>query len=274
MSFWSSFKKALSDPYPIPESYSEEVRGMLIASIIVACILFLFKPFGLSNYQGSILLISLAFGGVTFIVGLIYSLFTRVLFKKYGNQENQTLGLWILHVMGLIICITVGNVLFLSLYFQDSFSLTFLLHNLIYTALIGIFPITFFGFQNQLKLEKKNTQKALEIYNSLISNQPPKGGDKSVIMAIQAMENYIHIFSTEGYKLEKTTKRQTLQSAGESKVYQSLIKCHRSYLFNPSEVKKVSGNAQGLKLEMNHPDCPIIPVSRSYIEIVRASVNQ
>ena len=70
-------------------------------------------------------------------------------------------------------------------------------------------------------------------------------------------------------KLKKVTHRVTLLSFEiQLKEVFSLVRCHRSYMVNLNKVKNISGNAQGLKLELiNHSE--IIPVSRKYIPIVK-----
>ena len=69
--------------------------------------------------------------------------------------------------------------------------------------------------------------------------------------------------------LKKVTYRVTLSSLEiQLKEASSLIRCHRSYLVNLNKVKNISGNAQGLKLELINQS-EIIPVSRNYIPIVK-----
>ena len=76
-------------------------------------------------------------------------------------------------------------------------------------------------------------------------------------------------FIIDENKLKKVTHRVTLSSFEiQLKEVSSLVRCHRSYMVNLNKVKNISGNAQGLKLELiNHSE--IIPVSRKYIPIVK-----
>ena len=48
----------------------------------------------------------------------------------------------------------------------------------------------------------------------------------------------------------------------------SLKRCHRSHLVNLKKVKNISGNAQGLKLELINQS-EMVPVSRNYIPIIK-----
>ncbi len=51
-----------------------------------------------------------------------------------------------------------------------------------------------------------------------------------------------------------------------------LIRCHRSYIMNPDKVIQVSGNAQGLKLELSNKTYQV-PVSRKYIPEIKAVLD-
>ena len=70
-------------------------------------------------------------------------------------------------------------------------------------------------------------------------------------------------------ELKKVTYRVTLSSF-EAQLEKSsgLVRCHRSYLVNLKNVENISGNAQGLKLELKNQS-EMVPVSRKYIPIVR-----
>lgn len=274
MTIFKKIINSLQSPYPEPESFLEEFKGMLIASGIVGAILFMFRPFGMAFYEGNIPQVCLIFAGITLGVSLIYSfaskIFSLIFFPK---SINHSLGRWILNVLGLLICIAIANVYFSVLFFGAGFSVEGFLRSLLAVGIIGIFPITFFGFRNQLKLERRNTQKALDILKGL-NEVSPSEEKKKVILAIQSMENYVNIYTKTGNTFSKNTVRKTLQIAAQESEHCDLIKCHRSFLVNPSEVINVSGNAQGLKLTMSHSECPMVMVSRSYIEKVRTAVSK
>ena len=69
--------------------------------------------------------------------------------------------------------------------------------------------------------------------------------------------------------MKKVTYRiQLSEFETQLKEASSLVRCHRSYMVNLKKVKNVSGNAQGLKLELINQS-EIIPVSRKYIPIVK-----
>ncbi len=84
-----------------------------------------------------------------------------------------------------------------------------------------------------------------------------------------AFGNYIDIFILVENTLKRVTHRVTLSSfEAQLEESSSLIRCHRSYLVNLKKVENISGNAQGLKLELKNQS-EIVPVSRKYISNVR-----
>jgi len=88
MSAITNIKNWLNKPYPRPESYATEVRGMLTAGSIVFLLLFLFRPFGMGEYEGSVLFMTLGFGVITFLVGILYTAIARLLLKIQKDIES------------------------------------------------------------------------------------------------------------------------------------------------------------------------------------------
>jgi hypothetical protein len=269
MSTISNIKNWLNKPYPGPESYASEVKGMLWAGIIVFLVLYVFRPFGMGMAEGSILLMSLGFGAVTIVIGSVYSAFTLLVLKLHKDIESWQIKHWIVDTFFMIGLIGAGNFLFLLIRFDGIFTFEGLGIMLFYTLLVAIIPLVIFGFKNQLKLERKHNQDA-----DSISEKEVNSTSEDEIIAVEAMQNYIHIYATENGILVKRTERSTLSSFLNDCDQENVIKCHRSYLVNCTAVKKITGNAQGLKLEMAAVECPLIPVSRSYISQIKLALNQ
>lgn len=270
MKLFSSIHKLFSRPYPPPESFIEDMKGVVIGSIIIAAILYAFRPFGMSIYGGNIFGVALLFGAVSLVAGVIYLLLLRFLVKPMSYNSEYFFGKWVLEIMGMILFITIGNWIATAWLNEGSLNLSSFAFSLLATCLIGIIPIVIFGLQNQIKQERLNTAAAVELASRIDNQENIAATSTHLILAIQAMENYINVFTWNGVEVQKEAFRRTLKSAQEDELYQRLVKCHRSYLVNPDAIQEVKGNAQGLKLTLAHDGCPVIPVSRSYIPMVRA----
>jgi len=79
------------------------------------------------------------------------------------------------------------------------------------------------------------------------------------------MQNYVVI---NDITLSKQTFRSTLSKLADELLVYNIVRCHRSYLVNINAIKSVSGNAQGLKLQLKNTE-QIIPVSRKYISKIK-----
>tara|TARA_B100000795_G_scaffold54833_1_gene35902 strand:- start:12736 stop:13137 length:402 start_codon:yes stop_codon:yes gene_type:complete len=121
MSAITNIKNWLNKPYPRPESYATEVRGMLTAGSIVFLLLFLFRPFGMGEHQGSVLFMTLGFGVITFLVGILYTAITRLLLKIQKDIESWCIKHWIVDTFFLIGLIGTGNFLYLLYIFGMKF---------------------------------------------------------------------------------------------------------------------------------------------------------
>ncbi len=92
------------------------------------------------------------------------------------------------------------------------------------------------------------------------------------IIYIEAFGNYINIvYNHNGIK--KITVRETITNI-EKKVNRSeiLYRTHRSYLVNLTEIEKIEGDSQGLKLHLKLND-KVIPVSRNKIKEFRKLIT-
>jgi hypothetical protein len=249
----------------VPETFKEELKRISLISLFVIGFIFMFSltmskaNLDVLNY----LLLSIFYGVVTFIVASSFVFGIRYFTRKHATIK---LGYWLLQVFGLIISISLANVVLRNMILgQDAFDDLSIVVN---TFLIAIFPVVILAFINQSKSEKQNTRKAQELYEALRSTK--KSNADNCVLAVESMENYVHIYEKRDSLLIKTTKRQTLKSVLDDDKYHTLVQSHRSYLFNPNEVEKAEGNAQGLVITMSHSDCPKVLVSRSFMKNVKA----
>jgi DNA-binding LytR/AlgR family response regulator len=89
---------------------------------------------------------------------------------------------------------------------------------------------------------------------------------KNDLIYLQSAENYVEVYFLENGKIQKRIIRNTLkQLAKDWEGETALFRCHKSYLINLSRVLAVTGNAQGLKAQLEHVETTI-PISRLLID--------
>jgi DNA-binding LytR/AlgR family response regulator len=139
--------------------------------------------------------------------------------------------------------------------------------------MVGIIPITVLGGLSILIQEKKYKNIATTINQQTTHlTDSPKVDEKSLfgiplnrIKYVRALQNYVTIGHVdEGGRFKIVTERTTIKNIEETTSGTSVVKVHRSFLVNRNAIVAISGNAQGLLLDLG--DCDrTVPVSRSYV---------
>lgn len=277
MKLLNAIYKILNKPFPEQESRFGLVKITAIISLFVTFFLYVFQPFGISTLKSDKFLICLGFGGMTFIAAVIFEFIVGRVFKLKGKLENWTFGKWILYNLGVMLTISLANFLFARI-ILFGFIEWALLPQMIYgTFMIGIIPITVLGGLSLGLQERKymniaeniNQQKSGIPGETLKDNRSLFGIPINHIKYVEALQNYVYIahIDSEG-QFKKSTERATLKHILNESSGSSIIKAHRSFLVNEGAIISITGNAQGLLLELSDSDRKI-PVSRSYVSVFR-----
>ena len=278
--------KLLEKPYFFETSKQKYWRRSFFIALFVFLFLFVFRPFGLSQYPGNLLLLTLGFGGVSFLLLAFFFFLVYPIFPTFFNEEKWTLGREILSTAIVLSLIGLGNALFISFVTQTGINLKSILWLQLYTVLIGIFPAMSILIIKENRLSKKYSEES-ENLNKIIETHPKENAptpslnnsseritlvsenqkenlslNSSDLYFVKAADNYAEVFYKTGKGLERKVIRTTLKIISQSLPNNSTCyRCHKSYLVNLSKVIHVSGNAQGYKLHLS--DCDyLIPVSR------------
>lgn len=142
-------------------------------------------------------------------------------------------------------------------------------------------PFLFTGvFVAERILMKKYLQRAAEYTRQLNETRPAEneatvtlrfeGKDAVLSMAvrdilcIEGADNYIAVYYLMNSAVKKELFRSTMKMAEEQlSGIEELVRCHKSYIINTTNVNQVSGNAQGYRLHIKGLEFSI-PVSRAF----------
>lgn len=278
MNFLKSLLKLLNKPFPEQESSFGEIRIVIIVSVFVTFFLYVFEPFGLALLESNKFLVCLGFGMMTFIAAIIFEFVVGRLLHLKGKLENWTLGKWVLYNLGVMLTISLANFLFARILFFGFIEWGLLPDMMYGTFMIGIIPIAVIGGLSLLIQEKKYQGIAADI-NQHQTVHANKIEDQrllfdipfSRIQYVEALQNYVYIgyVDAEG-QFKKLTERAALKNILEEVKDSTIIKSHRSFLVNREAIISISGNAQGLLLQLSKSD-RTIPVSRSYVASFRGN---
>lgn len=88
------------------------------------------------------------------------------------------------------------------------------------------------------------------------------------LLYIEAADNYVNIYYTNKGKFSKFMLRSTLKNIEERYSDCNLIRCHRSYVVNFSNIAVLRKEKDGLYIDFSCEAAPRIPVSKTYSESV------
>ena len=278
--------RILIQKYPAPKPVLKSLIIAVLSGLFIALFLLYFEPFDFHlNTDGNKVFHMSFFGCITTFVLLFFLYVFPLLLPNLFSDKNWKLGYQMLFYMLVLIVIAIFNSSYSN--YINSLAFNWYIYWLILsrTCVLGILPIVcviFFDYHlkvksnfnlaaNILKNKKellKDSKEAIHQISTDLKNETFSFSEHDFNYAI-ADGNYTDISSLDENTLKKVTYRVTLSSfETQLKEASSIVRCHRSYMVNLKKVKNISGNAQGLKLELINQS-EIIPVSRKYIPIVK-----
>lgn len=280
-------RNILFQPYPFNPSKKRAVINALIFGLFIFLFLTLFQPFGLNNYQSETKTLELAGYGLVTSTLLIFNtyLFSIVLPNWY-TEKKWTVGKNILFTIWVLFMIGLGNLLYSNALRFVHLGLNGFVFYQGVTVLVGLIPITIStlivynkNLSNSIRMavELNKNYPAQSVHSDELIQIPSRNKSEKIqlslndLLALKAVENYVEIYYSKETQLQKKVIRNTLKELEAHLKSQATIqRCHRSYLVNTEQIQSVTGNAQGLILLL-HPD-PIleIPVSRSFVDKLKA----
>lgn len=270
-------------PYPFTCSWKNTVFIALFAGLFVFLFLLFFQPFGINKYENKLIL-CLSYGLVTIMSILLMNGLTPVLIPRFYNEQKWTVAREFFAILSLLLVISIGNFL-LGFNFMPEIRkapLNGLMFSTFSTFVVGAFPTLAIVLLNQIRLERQNTRKALELNRhkrielsekseisivTELKQEQLELNPNSIIYA-QSQGNYTDLFLMTEEGMKKEVLRITL-TALENQLKEKcdfFVRTHRSFIVNAQRIQKVKGNAQGYQLLLESSE-EEIPVSRKNIEL-------
>lgn len=293
----------LQSSYPV--SY-QRWKAVWIPALIVFFILYFLQPFGISQIdEGQKLGMALGNTLISAAASILFNYLLPLLFPSYYKEQNWTLGKHVLSLLGLLVTIAVGVWAYLSWQMQVWLGGREFFLVLSWVLILAVFPCVFFSLWNRNLQLARNLKEATEL-NACLSgrmaaekDKTEKDGEESPVSEAEEMPvplltfaggtrevlqleatafryaesegNYVKVtyLSKETEKCLRKTLRATMKQA-EAAVAEApyIVRCHRAFLVNVRAVRKVDGNSQGYRLQLEGCD-EEIPVSRAYAKEVR-----
>lgn len=278
----------LKERYPIEVKLRNDLKNVLLITIIPPLILFFFQPFGVFlNFEYLNLKLWLAVFGFGILSGtltLVFWVILPSLFKSYF--ENLRVWQALLFLLLFIVILSSSIYTYIKLlegnnnfFWKDYFTV------LPRFVIIGLFTSVILTMINQTRRLKSNLQLAEEINNRLKKENIAKEviiktekeretfvlSEESFLFA-QSTDNYCMIHMFHSGHIHKKLYRLSLKSLEiQTSEIGNFVRCHRSFMVNTKMIVLTEGNSRGLELTLKYAD-QTIPVSRGYMKILSKKI--
>lgn len=271
----------LRRPLPAYHTTIGNITRLIVFTALFALIFInLYAPFGVESWYKVTRVELFFYSSLVILTGVLVVVISRIIMYHYSKRHPITLFQFILWVLAEILFMAIFYSLFEDLILNDKRSFDTLLKNSIMnTALVLLLPYAlqwlYFSWKDQkIKLEAfKEGSPSEETIRNMIAFNDEKGIMQLSIkfdqlLYIEASGNYISIAYSHNNKMGKTLIRNTLKEIENAHPNSDLIRCHRSFIVNFSNVKLMRKTKEGLVLELEASEPIEIPVSKSYIDKV------
>lgn len=275
----------LNQKYPAPVPESRSIIIALFFGLFIGSFLVFFEPFDINiNYGEDQVLEVFFFGFISTLVLILFLFVLPYLLPKVFSDLHWSVKHQLLFYFIMLFAIATLNGLYTNYINELPFSWSNYWWMINRTFVLGGIPLSFvtlldyhrrsksnIALAEQMSEQKAPAPQSVEELFTILTNLKSEQfsiREKEFYFA-RAVGNYVEIFSGLDDKLEKEIYRLSLSSVEEQlNGNKRLIRCHRSYIVNLNKVVNISGNAQGLKLELDSSSY-VIPVSRKYIPLVK-----
>ncbi len=265
------------------------VKTAFIFSAFVFLFLFLFRPFGLYELQQDFIPTIAGYAIVCLLSMLLLNTLIPQLMPGFFTEKTWTAGREILWTLVNILLIGLANAVYSAAIGLFTLNLHIILTFEFFTLLIGIIPVTVSVLLKRQRLENRYTKQSEDLNLKIEQQQaepelePVKEGvliemgtgkdslsiSCTALLFIRSADNYVDVVFMEHGMIRHKLIRGTLKDMENLLTnLPQFFRCHKSYVVNLEKVLHVSGNAQGLKLQLPGIE-EQIPVSRNYTTSIR-----
>jgi LytTr DNA-binding domain len=272
-------KNWINKPFPQIETIRQKLLVSSLFAIFIFVFLIVFQPFGLSEIKIHKPLYIGGFFAVTFIVMFSNYLIIPLLLKKIFVPENWTIKKNIYFILWQIIIISIFNWLYNSTFGKNITEQYDLISFLLITIAVGFTPTILYSLIVEKLLSKKHTIIAEELttqFHTPVKTEIEQlkiiseNKKETIILSLKdficvsSEGNYANVFFYENDKITKKLIRSSLARINEQLIiFDTIKRCHRSFIVNLQNIENVSGNARNYNFHIKKLDFAI-PVSRNF----------
>jgi hypothetical protein len=248
-------------------------RLLLIIVVFIFSVIFLniFQPFNIARwYSDSGFIQFLRLSSYGFVIAIVF-LFTQFPLRKIFKIQQFTIKRY---VLWLVIEIALINLVYIFLYgnpignFKNDlvFSLKYTLLSIWLPYSFAILIVYFKNHRSEIETLKSNANKPTE--KRLLVFKDENGKIKFSVLAkdlllLESTDNYVSVFYILDNKVQRKLLRNTLKNLEEMLKENSVVRCHRSFMVNITNVEFMQKDYKKFNLKIKNLE-KVIPVSEKY----------
>jgi hypothetical protein len=270
----------LKTPFPCPETLMAKLGVTFFVSILVSCILYVFRPFGISKVTEGLFWFISGYTVIIFMVMAMTSLVLPVIFPGFFDPNHWNISKYLIHILVDYLTISVFTWIYTVSVGAGFIEVHTFSGFLMVTFVVSVFPVMIVVYVYEKILHSRNMKSAEFLTGMLqkLSGNYDHNGDRQLVfidknkkitlyandfICALAKGNYAQIHYLESKELKNKLIRTTLAKVMETAANdRSIIRCHKSAVVNLNRVQKVTGNARNYYLVMKDTDLRI-DLSRS-----------
>ncbi|GAB1416842.1 hypothetical protein MASR2M117_22480 [Paludibacter sp.] len=256
---------------------------ILFTALFALLFINIFQPFSSKDwYQGISDFKYFFFSSLIILTGMLVVVISRLFMGLHTRKHSISKLQYSAWIFAEIIAMSLFFAVFSKYVPKEGANKDFFLllkESAINTSLVLLIPYTmsllYFSWKEKNRLLDEKISETASVPNSrkgLIGFTDEKGELKISLM----IENLLYIDSSDNYATlhyinkEKNTSfliRNSLRWIEENLTKDTpLVRCHRSYIINLDKVKVFKKTKNGIFLELDVPNIPDIPISKTYYE--------
>lgn len=267
-------------PFPKPSLHTF-LNVMAAISLTIVFILVVFQPFGTANFDHPYKYwILVGYGVVTFVSGLFFYFCVSALVSETRLNRwsaiDEVLFLFCIILICQVSCYFYWAAMFAGHLDWSQFLSFFKIASLISLVPVGVYLLFIYQKYKEVKFissDESPIQKVEHETEDIQLTIYGAGKNEKIILApenlylVKSEDNYVMLFLNENGKIIKRMMRNTLSDI-ELQIGSLFLRCHRSFIINPTKIAVIEGNITNTKIGLMDIDIKI-PVSRAMVEKVK-----
>lgn len=266
----------------IPKYINEKsniIRLVGITAVFALIFINIYKPFSSSSWYKVSDFMFFVFSSLIILTGVLVVIISRIIMYFYSRRHEISYKAYVIWVLGEILFMSLFYTIYTLSINHSRDIMEVFRYSTLNTTLVLLLPYTalwfYFGWQESTKRLHKiesGDEPELNPVKSITFKDEKGALQLSILLEdllyIESADNYVIIHYVTNNKTKTYLLRNSLKNLEILLKKSPVARCHRSFLVNFNRVKVIRRTKEGIMLEIDEPNTPDIPVSKSYQSIL------